>query len=334
MRNERIIEVDILRGIAVICMIIGHSILRYPVDISEVTVCHALEYFIFTFHMELFFVLAGYVYRCKNYNEYILGKVERIFVPYAFFGVVNALLHVYGGNFINGTESLTDSINKVLLYGGEYWFLYTIFIMYAIFPLIEEISSSWKYMIGIMICCSILADIIKAKTFCISLVLYYLPFFAFGYVLRNYGNSIIKSLDRLRLKQIVLIIMLCVLLFAVTDSLYNAFSISIIHIMRALSVILAIYLISKIVAKKTDKTVVVRVLQHCSNYSLQIYLFNGFLLVLYRVLICNILKITNPFLIVTILPILIISTSLIICNLLNKNRYMSIFVGIKQREKK
>ncbi|MCC8081983.1 MAG: acyltransferase family protein, partial [Lachnospiraceae bacterium] len=90
--KKRIDEVDMLRGIAAVLMILGHSFIEYPVNISNIPWCTALGHFIYTFHMELFFVLAGVVYSCKNYKTFIRRKAERIAVPYIFFGAVALLL--------------------------------------------------------------------------------------------------------------------------------------------------------------------------------------------------------------------------------------------------
>ena len=65
-RNQ---NVDILRGIAAVLMVLGHSFIVYPINISEVPWCAAISHFIYTFHMELFFILAGVVYHCVCYKE-------------------------------------------------------------------------------------------------------------------------------------------------------------------------------------------------------------------------------------------------------------------------
>lgn len=66
--SNRIEEIDLLRGLAAILMILGHSFIVYPIDISDIAWCSAIQYWIYTFHMELFFVVAGVVYKCLDYN--------------------------------------------------------------------------------------------------------------------------------------------------------------------------------------------------------------------------------------------------------------------------
>ena len=74
---ERIREVDVLRGLAIILMIIGHSFIVHPINNQNTPWCMALGHWIYTFHMELFFFLAGCVYHCSNYRKYIGKKIDR-----------------------------------------------------------------------------------------------------------------------------------------------------------------------------------------------------------------------------------------------------------------
>lgn len=331
MERIRIVEVDIMRGLAVVCMIIGHSIIRYPVNISELEPFRVLEYFIFTFHMELFFVLAGYVYHCEDYRNYIVGKIKRIAIPYCVFGIINALLHTYGGSFVNGTESIKDSMLKFLFQGGEYWFLYTIFIVYAVFPLLEQLD--WRIMCVVVLCCTVLSDLITTKLFCIQLVLYHLPFFCIGYMVRHYANKCFEqSLNKLRGK-VFIIPLFCLIIFSLSAILYTKLEISAIRTIRALSVIVLIYYVAKWINTKMKMARFVKVLCDCSKYSLQVYLFNGYLLVLFRELVCGALKINSPILIILVLPILILSSSLLICKVIERSTLLSAIVGIKQRDR-
>ena len=53
----------------------------------------------------------------------------------------------------------------------------------------------------------------------------------------------------------------------------------------------------------------------CSYYSLQLYLFNGYLLTAIRIFVCNIMKIYNPFVISLSIFFRNIVITLIICKL-------------------
>lgn len=182
MRQEnRIEEVDVLRGIAAVLMILGHSFIVYPVDISGVWWCKALRHFIYTFHMELFFVLAGVVYRCRNYNTYISKKIKRILVPYLFFGISAMLCRAFGGVLVNGVEPVGEGISKLLFHGGGYWFLYVLFLLLAFYPFMEKIlNQTWKKAAFAVIMLVLSMVIELPRIFMLSTCIYYIPYFIFG----------------------------------------------------------------------------------------------------------------------------------------------------------
>ena len=79
----------------------------------------------------------------------------------------------------------------------------------------------------------------------------------------------------------------------------------------------------------------IRLLDECSKYSLQIYLFNGFILVVVRTVLCNFLGVQNAFVIVSSLLILNVAISILMC------KYIIPFIpgvctlcGLKRRRKK
>ncbi len=180
-RENRIDEVDILRGIAAILMILGHSFIVYPVDISGVSWCKALQHYIYTFHMELFFVLAGVVYQCRNYGAYISKKIKRILIPYLFFGIFAMLCRAFGGVLVNGVEPIGEGISKLLFHGGGYWFLYVLFILFVVYPLMERILNEiWKKAVFSAIMLILSTAIELPNIFMLSTCVYYIPYFIFG----------------------------------------------------------------------------------------------------------------------------------------------------------
>lgn len=100
----RIAECDIIRGILIVFVVIGHS--------GE----GVLHDIIFLFHMPLFFVLSGFLLegdRAKE-KEYLTYKAKRLLIPYVGYLLVdfllvrrdysmNSLIHAfYGGRACSG----------------------------------------------------------------------------------------------------------------------------------------------------------------------------------------------------------------------------------------
>lgn len=74
------------------------------------------------------------------------------------------------------------------------------------------------------------------------------------------------------------------------------------------------------------------VLIDVSKYSLQIYLFNGYLLTVIRIIICSILKIRNPLIIVSSIWFWDLAISLTLCKyILHKVPLFAQLCGIKEK---
>lgn len=330
-QKERNAEVDVLRGLAAILMILGHSFIVYPLDISGIPWCKTIQHFIYTFHMELFYVLAGMVYQCENYSDYIVKKAKRILIPYIFFGVVTSLCKAIGGALVNGTESITYGITNLLFYGGNYWFLYTLFILFAVYPFIEKIMDRlWKKIIfGVLLL--VICEIVKVpQIFLINNLFSYLPYFIFG-------NCIKKANVRGRRKQIFLggvaLIMYCLLDLIETVGKYDLQSIF--HFVRAIAIIIFLfcgaYLISGLWDKNYFTKWIQKLLVECSRYSLQIYLLNGYLLTFFRTLVCMVLKISIPVVIVMVIWIGDIAVTLVVCKyIISKVSIVRFCCGVKR----
>lgn len=101
MGSKRLDWIDIAKGIAIILVIVGHTVPN-PCP---------LRHAIFSFHMPVFFILAGYTFRPKPWRELLSGSVSRLLVPY----VVLALAWQVPTFLMNGASLTGD----VLLSGFE-----------------------------------------------------------------------------------------------------------------------------------------------------------------------------------------------------------------------
>lgn len=300
--KKRIPEIDVLRGLAAALMILGHSFIVYPIDISDVPWCAATGHFIYTFHMELFFVLAGAVYHCSNYGSFIKKKTQRILIPYLFFGAVSLLLHAFGGAAVNGTESVGEGIRKILFHGGSYWFLYALFIIFAVYPWIEKTVTNRKIMLVLGAALLILSDIVELPgLFAIGTVARYLPYF----ILRRYVPEIIGGgyydTRKNRIRSAAAAMLLYVILDGVELSGLLELGVTL-SFVRAVAIIVFLYVIALELRPYWNKNKGMHTLYgfftDSSKFSLQLYLFNGYLLTIIRIVICQMLHISSPVLIV------------------------------------
>ncbi|MCQ2512671.1 MAG: acyltransferase family protein, partial [Lachnospiraceae bacterium] len=79
---ERDRTIDIMRGIFIIAMLIGH----FPIDPT-------LRKIIYSCHMEAFILLSGYFYkRTENFGKGVLHMVRTFLMPYGIFVVLHMLL--------------------------------------------------------------------------------------------------------------------------------------------------------------------------------------------------------------------------------------------------
>ena len=70
--------IDIAKGIAILCVIIGHTWKNaYPAD-------KRLMVFIYSFHMPLFFILSGWCLKSTDVkiSSVIVKKIKQLVVPY------------------------------------------------------------------------------------------------------------------------------------------------------------------------------------------------------------------------------------------------------------
>lgn len=150
--KERIGWIDIAKGFSTLCVIAGHTI----------SVASPLRRYIFSFHMPLFFVLAGYTFHPKPRKRLLVASAKRLLIPYfmvasLWFG--QKLLQTAPSDFPN---VLSDYLWAVVFASGTtvrplgfsaigaIWFLMVLFtarvICNELFSLFEshDISLLWQ----------------------------------------------------------------------------------------------------------------------------------------------------------------------------------------------
>ena len=130
MANNRIVWLDIGKVIAIVCVVLGHSIIGLDSPIK-----HA----IFSFHMPLFFIYAGITLRPKPIRTVLQTSAKRLLVPFFLLYIICAMLVLLKWNSVSfegisklGFMLLFSSAVTVKPWGfpaiGMIWFLMVLFI--------------------------------------------------------------------------------------------------------------------------------------------------------------------------------------------------------------
>ena len=139
---QRELKYDIAKGIAIILVIVGHGH----------CISHLTLSFIYSFHMPLFFIIAGYFYHERGIKESVRKDFRRLMIPYFVFAALAAMKFSMSKGIIQGdTQAIIDSIvamcwmsssgHHSLLFSdiptvGIIWFLPTLFVCKNLYNII------------------------------------------------------------------------------------------------------------------------------------------------------------------------------------------------------
>jgi fucose 4-O-acetylase-like acetyltransferase len=260
-------QLDLLRGIGVLLVLYGHSLVTGPLVLNNL-----FTYAIYSFHMPLFFIISGFLYSKKgSYFEYSKKKFSRLMIPY----IVNAMIIVIGnwflGTYFNGlllTGGKTDLI--WLVYGQGAWFIFTLFCIFLLFPIIEIIKNRVGVIITLIILLILAMLTNNLYVFSINGIFYSIIYFYFGYLIKDHYLTVTQFVNKYKVYLIGLFLISP--LFRISpvcgiDNEHNLF----IKIFFALVGTALFYSI----ALKINNNVIKSILKSFSDYSLPLYLIGG-----------------------------------------------------------
>lgn len=85
--KERDLAIDYAKGIAILVVYLGHSIIYHPIDLAAIyDWCNILGVSIESYNMPVFFLISGLLFGFskKQNAEVFKDKVKRLFIPYLF----------------------------------------------------------------------------------------------------------------------------------------------------------------------------------------------------------------------------------------------------------
>ena len=324
---KRYNELDLMKGIGIILVYLGHSFNLKGLE--RLFLFSYIHNIIYSFHMPLFFLISGFFInkaKIKKWNDklYYINKINRLLIPYFFINLVDFVSRTLFPNLVN---SKFGGIKEILFYGTKIsWFIYTLFVIFMIFPFLEKyiLSKDKYYLFGLFLFfINYFKVFSNIEIFSLNLVVIYMFYFYIGYSIHSiYDTKLKKILENNILFLGLSIIFLC---FSYKYYMINFFT----KILFALLGILVIFYISQKIKKEG---IVYEILKFYGVNSLAVYLIEGFITVIYRVILFKIISIEEEELFVTLFFILRLVTAFIVIKIITKNSILSFLLGA-QKEK-
>lgn len=128
----RLAWLDYAKGIGIILVVFGHVLIGLDTAgaAQDASWLKPTVFYIYSFHMPLFFVLAGYVFRIPvkgSFSRFLSVNVVGILVPYLIWNVVYAALKSLSPSPVNVPVSLADLPFVILHPVQHFWFLPALF---------------------------------------------------------------------------------------------------------------------------------------------------------------------------------------------------------------
>lgn len=144
MNKSRNLVLDIMKGIGILLVVIGHNFDNN----SKIFI------YIYSFHMPLFFLLSGYFFKYEhNFKKFINKKTYSIIMPYLYFSLISIILYnmfISSNLYALSTFFFSNRLGMGNIpYNTPLWFLSCLFLISMFYYLIYIIKNKCPKLLGI-----------------------------------------------------------------------------------------------------------------------------------------------------------------------------------------
>lgn len=219
----RNIAIDVVRGFAMLLVVLGHTISGTVKEYSESLLFQA----IWTLQMPLFIVISGYVTRYSSrlvdsdgLRKFIKKRTLAYLLPWGVWTIAVRGLIFGQSNMLNIKDLLWHMDNG-------YWFLVTIWTISMIYGISDLLSNKWfkerrmnvfahLFFCGIgLMGLAVVGYLIGLDFFAIKLTIYYLPIYLLGYIYGQIQNWVMERANGKCFINIIIVVSLALWLAAI-----------------------------------------------------------------------------------------------------------------------
>lgn len=281
-------EIDIVKGIAMLTVIWHHSMIVYPINLQALPWCMHAMAINHTYCLIVFFLVSGYLFAFSSNSSFthtLNSKVKRLLIPYLCFEGINMAVKMMAPALVNTkVDSLGSYLSKMVLYGGELWFVYTLFIIFLIWPIFLQ-RMKRPQAVYIVLALAMLDHFLPTNLLggmlMLHEVVYYSIWFVIGWLIRDMNRELLRRRDYLMIISVLFVCLCVVFVQRVRLPFVDA------YVKGAIGCGF-VWMIAFQMAKFHW---LARPLGFVGKYSLSYYWLNGFALVPARYVVVNVLRV-------------------------------------------
>ncbi len=145
LRPDRLDILDALRGLGIVLVVYGHvarGLMKAGV-LPDGGLWRSADALVYSFHMPLFFILAGWLFRQSLARQGALrllgNKIRTVVYPYLLWSVVQGSVEILTAGSTN-SGNRPDLLQILWQPFDQFWFLYALFYVFVVATLIYTIS--------------------------------------------------------------------------------------------------------------------------------------------------------------------------------------------------
>jgi len=214
-KTQRIAWPDYARGIAIILVVMGHSIesLIFAKILPDFTAWQFIFSWIYSFHMPVFFLMSGIFFlrtAARPPKIFFFDKIRTLVYPYFLWSLIQSFILVAMANYTTGSHSFVNLQDLILNPQAQFWFLYSLFLLDIFFFVLYKARLSTKFFLPIALAIYILVFILTGNLWSVESHFAYLVtqtltgmiYFSFGIL---FGTAILSRLPRVQTSVLLVI---------------------------------------------------------------------------------------------------------------------------------
>lgn len=288
--SKRIEWIDLLKGLAIILVVIGHvadGYINSNIFLEQRNILDIIFNIIYSFHMPLFFIASGILANYAYFSDKDIKKdkikrqILNLIYLYFFFSIIQWGVKYFTGNNVNNTVTINDLLLIFVKPMPPYWYIYDLIIFYSLSIFLHKSDANKN--IVLLICTLSICMLSLFKNPFMIRIYSLIKYFIFFYIGLNYNilYNIFKNNKYICIASTLIVIFIEFLFIFINKTISKTLIIDV--IIGYIISMLIIQVFSQI--KNINKY---SVLKYVGKYSTEIYLIHSYFTYLNRIILLKI----------------------------------------------